>query len=113
MDEIKEVTGKTYNKIVIAGGGSQADILNQYIANATGLNVITGPSEATVLGNAIVQFIAKKEIECMDEGRKIIASSFEGKIYMPKDKEKWANKYSRYLKKMKEEREKRNEKTEL
>lgn len=96
VDEIKEVTGKEYNKVVIAGGGSQAEILNQYIANATGLTVVTGPSEATVIGNAIVQFISNKQFVSMEEARKVVSNSFASKTYYPKNPEEWKEKLNKY-----------------
>lgn len=98
INELKEVTGKQFDKIVISGGGNQADILNQYVANATNLKVVTGPIESTVTGNAICQLISKGEIKDVSEARKIIASSIKSKTFIPENIEGWKEKYNRYLK---------------
>jgi len=45
-------------RMVIVGGGASNALLNQLIANATGLLVETGPTEATAIGNALVQHAA-------------------------------------------------------
>lgn len=97
INELKEVTNKTFEKIVISGGGNQADILNQYVANATGLIVETGPIESTVIGNAICQFISTGQIQNVNEARKIIASSIKTKKFIPENEKEWNEKYSRYL----------------
>jgi rhamnulokinase len=44
--------------IRIGGGGSQSAALCQAIANISGLPVLAGPVEATVLGNLALQFLA-------------------------------------------------------
>lgn len=97
VKELEEVTNRTFEKIVISGGGNQADVLNQYVANASGLIVETGPIESTVIGNALCQFIAKGEIKDVEEGRKIVSSSIEVKQFIPKNQKDWNEKYSRYL----------------
>ena len=45
-------------RIVIVGGGASNTLLNQLVANATGLHVATGPTEATAIGNALAQHAA-------------------------------------------------------
>ena len=41
-----------------AGGGSQSEQLCQGLADGTGLEVVAGPVEATLLGNLGMQFVA-------------------------------------------------------
>ena len=58
IERLSSVTGKTYTSLNIVGGGSQDRFLNSLTADATGLEVITGPVEGTAIGNLIVQMIA-------------------------------------------------------
>lgn len=45
-------------RVVIVGGGASNALLSQLVANATGLPVVTGPTEATAIGNALAQHAA-------------------------------------------------------
>ncbi len=81
---LEEITSKKIKSILVVGGGNQAEILNQYLANECNLEVITGASEATILGNALCQFIALGEIKDVITGRRDIANSISSKTYYPK-----------------------------
>lgn len=83
ISHLEELTSRKINSILIVGGGNQAEILNQYLANECQIEVITGASEATILGNALCQFIALGEIKNVDEGRKDIGASISSKTYYP------------------------------
>ncbi|MEL6528192.1 MAG: FGGY-family carbohydrate kinase, partial [Chloroflexota bacterium] len=88
---IQSISGRDIEVIHIVGGGIQNELLNQFTANATGKKVITGPVEATVLGNAAVQFIANGVLKDIDHARAVIANMGENKIYQPEDTQKWLN----------------------
>ena len=85
LDEIFELTNLNIEVIHIIGGGSQNEYLNQLTANAVNKRVVSGPVEATVLGNIIVQAIAMGDVRDLEEGRKIIRDSSELKEYFPKE----------------------------
>jgi rhamnulokinase len=72
LDRLAALTGRTVDAVHIVGGGSQNDLLNQMTADATGLPVLAGPVEATVLGNALVQLIALGEIADLAQARQIV-----------------------------------------
>lgn len=55
IDELKENTHKTYNKLYIVGGGAKNTFLNELTEKATKLQVIALPIEATALGNLRTQ----------------------------------------------------------
>lgn len=61
--------------IHIVGGGAQNEHLSQMTADISNKEVITGPIEATAIGNAIVQAIATGEIADIGSARSLIASS--------------------------------------
>lgn len=81
IDQIEEIFEKTFPSINIIGGGSQNEMLNQLLAEATKKNVYAGPIEATAIGNIVTQFIALGEIENLSQARQMIKESFEIKIY--------------------------------
>jgi rhamnulokinase len=83
LQELTAVSGRTVSTIHIVGGGSQNDLLNQLTADATGLPVIAGPIEATVIGNALVQLISLGEISDLHQARQIVAEMAELKKYEP------------------------------
>lgn len=85
LDQIEEVAGRPIEVVHIVGGGCQNRLLNQLTAAATGRPVIAGPVEATVLGNALVQFIALGEIEDLKRGRKIIGGSCDLVTFRPEE----------------------------
>ena len=54
--------------IHIVGGGSRNQVLNQFVADSTGRKVIAGPTEATAIGNILVQAMAAGAISGSDGG---------------------------------------------
>ncbi len=55
--ELEEITGRTYSRIHVVGGGSNAGYLNELTAKATGKEVHAGPGEATAIGNITAQML--------------------------------------------------------
>ncbi len=96
IKNLVEISGKKVDVIHIVGGGSKNRLLNQFTANATGFPVISGPAEATVIGNSIVQLITLGELDNLKDARQVIANIPELKHYHPKDKEIWEDAYQRY-----------------
>lgn len=95
---LDEIAGKHLETIHIIGGGSKNELLDQFAADATGRTVVTGPVEATALGNVMVQAIATGHLGSMVEGRKVIGQSFDLKTFEPRDSAAWDAAYERYLK---------------
>ena len=79
--EIVDLTGKSYDRIHIIGGGANADYLNRLTAKATGNKVLAGPIEATAIGNLAVQMIADGVLSSLQDARKCILESFPIGIY--------------------------------
>lgn len=81
IDEIEEITGKKYTQINIVGGGANAEYLNELTAKYTGRQVFAGPTEATAIGNMMVQMMKNKELKDLKEARECVFESFEIKNY--------------------------------
>lgn len=97
IEQIKELNIKHISKIHIVGGGSLNTILCQYTANSTGLAVYAGPSEATVIGNALLLAKYSGLVNSLSEIRSLILNSFVIKEYLPSDTELWEIKYKKFL----------------
>ncbi len=93
LDEINQVSQNPIEKIHIIGGGVQNEFLCQLTANATGLPVISGPVEATAIGNLLVQAMALGHVESLAEIRNIVLNNFEIKTYDPQNTEDWNSHY--------------------
>ena len=74
---ISTITNKSFNVLHIIGGGSQNQLLNELTAKATGLKVIAGPTEATAIGNLLVQSLSLGSIPSLSKGKEIIKNSFD------------------------------------
>ncbi|GHT06181.1 L-fuculose kinase [Bacteroidia bacterium] len=85
IESLKKCTHQTITKLYIVGGGSKNELLNQYTADAAGVEVVTGISESTVLGNVIQQAISGGQISGIEEGRKIVRNSFKLTSYQPQN----------------------------
>ncbi|MBT4225861.1 MAG: rhamnulokinase [Opitutae bacterium] len=94
--EVSELTGRTLNKLHIVGGGSKNALLNQFAANATGMEVVAGPAEATALGNIIVQAITLGHLENLEDARQVVGESMDVESYLPKDTVSWQAAYQRF-----------------
>ena len=87
------------NVLHIIGGGSLNKYLNQFTADALGVEVLAGPQECTAIGNIMLQAKAMGMVKDIWEMRRIIANSVEMVAYHPSDnKAAWDNAFERYLK---------------
>jgi rhamnulokinase len=86
---LEELTGNRIEVIHVVGGGSKSRILNQFTADACQRPVVTGPIEATALGNLLVQVRASGELSSLSEMREVIRASSEVVTYTPGDAAPW------------------------
>ena len=101
LERLEELTGKHLDPIHIIGGGTKNRLLNQFTADSTRRTVITGPVEATAIGNILMQAIGIKHLGSLAEAREIVRASFEPEIYEPNRKADWDEAYVRLQKVMK------------
>jgi rhamnulokinase len=96
LGQLEELSGERVEVIHIVGGGTQNELLNQFTANATGRPVVTGPVEATALGNVLVQARTSGEIGSLKEIRDVVRASSTMKRYEPQHLPAWQEAYGRF-----------------
>jgi rhamnulokinase len=96
LSQIEEISGKRIEKLHIIGGGANNNMLNQLTANATGIPVVSGPVEATAIGNIMMQARALGVIGSLDEIREVVRNSFEVKTFEPAQNSDWENAYKKF-----------------
>ncbi|HCA40894.1 MAG TPA: hypothetical protein DEP01_04950 [Aminobacterium sp.] len=89
LQGIEKTLGTAIDVVHIVGGGSQAELLCQFTANASGKTVVAGPIEATALGNMLAQLKAQGLISGLEEGRRIVRNSLNLKVYKPRNMSFW------------------------
>ena len=83
LNMLTEMISFPVEKLHIIGGGSQNELINRMTANALGIPVIAGPSEATAIGNCMMQAKAAGLVKDRWEIRQIVAKAFDVKALMP------------------------------
>lgn len=95
---LETILGKRINALHIIGGGSNNQLLNQFTANAIKRNVISGPVEATAIGNILVQAMTLGEIDGLKQVREVVRNSFETKQFIPMEIDNWDEAYYKFVK---------------
>ena len=84
LDMLQEVTPFKIEKLHVIGGGSANDLLNQWTADAIGMPVVAGPTEATAIGNLMVQAKAARLVSNRWAMRKMVREAFPMVEFLPK-----------------------------
>lgn len=82
--QLAKLQGEPLRDIHIVGGGSQNQFLNQLCADTCQVNVSAGPVEASTLGNIGCQLMALDAVKDAAEFRRIVATNFEQRHYLPR-----------------------------
>ena len=92
LEQLESVNNKKIEHIHIVGGGSRNRLLCQWLSDATGLTVDSGPAETTSIGNLLMQLKASGDIKTLQEGREISFNSSDIEHFKPKLwKDIWEN----------------------
>jgi len=83
IDKLRSITKRPIHVLNIVGGGSNIALLNQLTSNLANVEVKAGPSEATAIGNLLVQMITTGDIADLAAARALTAKSFDIKVYRP------------------------------
>lgn len=79
IGQLEEMSGRTFSRLHIVGGGCQDAFLNHKIKTVTGKEVYAGPVEGTALGNLMVQLLKDGTFATLEEARTCVAASFDVK----------------------------------
>lgn len=94
--QLERLTGERIELIHLVGGGARNEPLCQWTADATGIPVVAGPTEATVAGNLVMQLKGLGDVGDCSQGRQIIALSSQTRRYSPGDTGLWDETYARF-----------------
>lgn len=98
IDEIEEVTGRPIDTIHIVGGGSKNRLLNRLCADICQREVITGPTEASALGNIGYQLKGLGVLPDVQAVRAVIKHNFIGEHLTPQTVPQLETHWKRFLK---------------
>ena len=93
---LAELTGSQFKTIHIVGGGTQNRLLCQMAADACNSRVVSGPIEATAIGNVMMQAVAQGDVGSIADAREVIRHSFDVEEYTPQNPEPWDEAYARF-----------------
>ena len=96
LEMLEEMAPFAIDVLHIIGGGSKNRLLNQYTANAIGKRVLAGPSEATAIGNVMMQAVGAGVITSLAEAREIIRHSVETEEFTPQEVQAWNEAYNKF-----------------
>jgi rhamnulokinase len=98
LEGIESLTGEKIEVIHVVGGGSRNELLNEFTASACHRPVIAGPTEATALGNVLLQARALGDVSTLAGIRDIVRRSSEMHRCEPRDGAAWQQAYTRFQK---------------
>ena len=98
LEMCNKISGGKIETLHIVGGGIRNKLLCQTTANAANCRVVTGPIEATAIGNVMMQAIASGDIAGITEARAVVRNSFDVTEYLPQKDAAWDDAYERFLK---------------
>ena len=95
-EDLNTLFPNTIEVLHVIGGGSQNALLNQWIANALGIPVVAGPTEATAIGNISIQAIAQGYMKNVQEARTILNKTLQIKKFAPAEVDAWNDAFQRF-----------------
>lgn len=96
LECLQEMAPFSIDRLHVIGGGSQNNMLNQMTADSIGMPVAAGPSEATAIGNVVVQAMGVGIAGSLCQMRDIVRNSVSLKEFQPHDTWLWNDVYKRF-----------------
>ena len=84
MRAFERMTGRTFQRILMVGGGSKNRLLCQATANSSGIPVVSFALEGTAVGNIASQLIALRVVKDLPTFRRHLAKDLKQTIYRPR-----------------------------
>ena len=89
LDRLGRAANRSPSELRLVGGGARNALLCDFVANATGVPVITGPVEATMLGNILSQAIGAGTIPDVAAARDLVRHSVTFETHSPTAAPEW------------------------
>ncbi|RGU89967.1 rhamnulokinase [Clostridium sp. AF15-17LB] len=93
---LEDAAGRETEVLYVLGGANRIELLNQLLADATGLAVKTGPTEASAVGNALLQAYGAGMVGSLEEMRSVAAGICRIEEYQPRDTGRWKKRREAY-----------------
>jgi rhamnulokinase len=97
LERLELVTGRDIELVHVIGGGARNELLCRVTAELLERPVLAGPTEATALGNVLVQARAVGELSSLADIRSVAAASAEPREFEPTGDPSFADTYQRFL----------------
>lgn len=96
LEMFKDLAPFPIERLYVIGGGSKNWLLNQFTANSIGIPVVAGPSEATAIGNIMLQARTAGMVENLQQMRRVIAAAVETETFHPENTPQWEEAYQSF-----------------
>jgi rhamnulokinase len=96
LESLRSLTRRPLSTIRVVGGGGLNTLLCQMTADACGCPVVSGPVEASTLGNAMLQAVATGPLSNVRSGRIAIAESAQCTTFFPHRSDRWDEAYAHF-----------------
>jgi rhamnulokinase len=96
LESLRKLTGRALGTIRVVGGGGLNTVLCQMTADACGCAVVSGPSEASALGNVMLQAVATGHLADVRSERAAMAESVQCSVFDPHRSDRWDEAYARF-----------------
>ncbi len=96
LESLRMLTRRGLGTIRVVGGGGLNAVLCQMTADACGCQVVSGPAEASALGNAMLQAVATGHLADVRSGRAALAESGQCSVFDPHRSDRWEEAYARF-----------------
>jgi rhamnulokinase len=95
-DQLARLLGRELRVLHVVGGGTKNTLLCRFLADALACPVLAGPTEATALGNALVQAVGAGALDYR-AARAVVRRSVELVEYPAGERGAWDDAFGRFL----------------